>query len=56
MNSKEQGSLLAVEKIAPVSASAAESMTVRMVLYLVSIVPLGVGVGRMWGVGGFSLR
>ena len=47
--------LLAVEEIAPVSASEVDAMAVRMVWHLVRIRPFGVGVGRMGGGGGVLL-
>ena len=45
-----------LRKIAPVSALAADAMTVRIVYNLVRIRLFGVGVGRMGGGGGVSLR
>ena len=45
-----------LSKIAPVSASAADAMTVRMVWHLVRICPFEVGVGRMGGWGVVLLR
>ena len=45
-----------LRKIAPVSASETEAMTMRMVWHLVSIGPLGDGVGRMLSDGGLLLR
>ena len=45
-----------LRKIAPVSASSADDMTVQMVWHLVRIGPFGVGVGRMGGGGGVLLR
>ena len=48
--------LLAVEEYCTGSDSAAYAMTVRMVWNLVRIRPFGVGLGRMEGRGGVSLR
>ena len=45
-----------LRKIVLVSALAADAMTVRVVWNLARIVPFEVGVGRMGGVGGVSLR